>query len=126
MCMYVCISLSTTTTTAESINTRRNIAQNPPDGIEPHRPRNRRCSAANPTQRRLPADFRVFWVNFPAERDEEEGSAGGSLSSSSIGEEKCSDEEALPRRKTKYGSLLHIYTKTRPLINNPPKKRARF
>ncbi|KAL0335173.1 UNVERIFIED_CONTAM: hypothetical protein Sradi_4729200 [Sesamum radiatum] len=73
-----------------------------------------------------PADFRVFWVNFPAERDEEEGSAGESLSSSSIGEEKCSDEEALPRRKTKYGSLLHIYTKTRPLINNPPKKRARF
>ncbi|KAL0384529.1 UNVERIFIED_CONTAM: hypothetical protein Sradi_2847200 [Sesamum radiatum] len=74
-----------------------------------------------------PTDFRVFWVNFSAERDEEEeGSAGEALSSSSIGEEKCSDEEALPRRKTKYGSLLDIYTKTRPLINNRPKKRARF
>ncbi|KAL2254377.1 UNVERIFIED_CONTAM: hypothetical protein Sindi_0232400 [Sesamum indicum] len=76
-----------------------------------------------------PADFRVFWVNFQPERDEEEeeegGSAGEVLSSSSIGEEKCSDEEALPRRKTKYGSLLDIYTKTRPLINNRPKKRAR-
>ncbi|KAK4438252.1 hypothetical protein Salat_0159400 [Sesamum alatum] len=77
------------------------------------------------------ADFRVFWVNFPPpdkdEQVEEEGSAGEALSSfSSIAEDKCSDDEALPRRKAKYGSLVHIYTKTRPLINNRPKKRARF
>ncbi|KAI3445677.1 hypothetical protein Pfo_002342 [Paulownia fortunei] len=78
-------------------------------------------------------DFRVFWVNFPAEKDEEnkqeeeyeEGSVGKALSSTLIDPEKCLDE-VLPRRKTKFGSLVDIYRKTESLIENRAKKRARF
>ncbi|PIN00222.1 hypothetical protein CDL12_27275 [Handroanthus impetiginosus] len=79
-------------------------------------------------------DLPLFWVNFPAEREgktneeeEEGGSASEAQSSSLINEEKKWSEEALPRRKIKYGSLVEIYKKTQPLIsNNRPSKRPRF
>ncbi|PIN13519.1 hypothetical protein CDL12_13857 [Handroanthus impetiginosus] len=79
-------------------------------------------------------DSQLFWVNFPAEKEgktneeeEDGGSASEALSSSLINEEKKWSEEALPRRKIKYGSLVEIYEKTQPLINsNRPKKRPRF
>ncbi|PIN13520.1 hypothetical protein CDL12_13858 [Handroanthus impetiginosus] len=80
-------------------------------------------------------DLQLFWVNFPGtkeekkkeEEEEEEGrSAGEALSSSLIDEENCF-EEALPRRITRYGSLVEIYRKTQPLINNKHhKKKPRF
>ncbi|PIN13515.1 hypothetical protein CDL12_13853 [Handroanthus impetiginosus] len=76
-------------------------------------------------------DLQFVWVNFPSKKGEknkeEEGiSAAESLSSSLIDPLNCSDE-ALPRRNPKYGSLVEIYRKTQPLINNNrSNKRARF
>lgn len=63
-------------------------------------------------------DFGVFWVNFPAEKDErKKDGEEEALSSSLINPENClDDDEPLPRRKPKFGSLLDIYRKTDPLI----------
>lgn len=78
-------------------------------------------------------DSGVVWMNFPVKKDEDDDeeeeeesrSAGESLSSINY-LEKCSDDEPLPRRKPKFGSLLHIYKLTQPLIKHRPKKRPRF
>ncbi|KAL6517678.1 hypothetical protein OROMI_033379 [Orobanche minor] len=58
-------------------------------------------------------DIRVFWVNFPAEKEMEEKSGCEASSSSSIDRRSC---ESLPRRKKRFASLVDIYRKTRPLI----------
>ncbi|KAL3638133.1 hypothetical protein CASFOL_018003 [Castilleja foliolosa] len=76
-------------------------------------------------------DFPAFWVNFPSEKEEtaeEEKSAGESLSSTLIDSENTSpDDDVLPRRNTRFGSLVDIYRKTQPSIKNrAKKKRARF
>ncbi|KAL8536076.1 hypothetical protein ACS0TY_011637 [Phlomoides rotata] len=76
-------------------------------------------------------DSGVVWKNFPvtkdeekndAEEEEESRSAVESLSSNYL--ENCS--EPLPRRNPKFGSLLHIYKITQPLIKNRSRKRPRF
>ncbi|KAL7157237.1 hypothetical protein ABFS83_02G064300 [Erythranthe nasuta] len=76
--------------------------------------------------------------NFAAQKENNirdgEGSAAAAEASPApsaliiIDEEKLSgDEEALPRRKRKYGSLVEIYKRTRPnLNNNKKKKKPRF
>ncbi|KAL8061068.1 hypothetical protein ABFX02_02G064400 [Erythranthe guttata] len=67
--------------------------------------------------------------NFAAEKENnirDDGSAAAAALI--IDEEKFSDEEfeALPRRKRKYGSLVEIYKRTRPNLNNNNKKKPRF
>ncbi|KAL8521028.1 hypothetical protein ACS0TY_011535 [Phlomoides rotata] len=75
-------------------------------------------------------DSGVVSMNFPVTKDEEKNdeedsrSEGESLSSNCL--ETCSEDEALPRRKPKFGSLLHIYKITQPLIKNRSRKRPRF
>ncbi|KAL6494549.1 hypothetical protein OROGR_031349 [Orobanche gracilis] len=68
-------------------------------------------------------DIRVFWVNFPAEKEIEEKSGCEASSSSSIDRRSCTSGEALPRRKKRFASLVDIYRKTRPLVE---KYTARF
>ncbi|KAG8368727.1 hypothetical protein BUALT_Bualt15G0076000 [Buddleja alternifolia] len=82
---------------------------------------------------KLTDDFEVFWVNFEAKKEEEEESSVVGESSSAIlswslinnPEKSCLDDEALPRRKPKFGSLIDIYRKTSPFMNNRPQKRVR-
>ncbi|KAG8368730.1 hypothetical protein BUALT_Bualt15G0076400 [Buddleja alternifolia] len=75
-------------------------------------------------------DFEVFWVNFEAKKNEEEsvGESSSALLSWSLinnPEKSCLDDEALPRRKPKFGSLIDIYRKTPPFINNRAQKKVR-
>ncbi|KAG8368729.1 hypothetical protein BUALT_Bualt15G0076200 [Buddleja alternifolia] len=81
-------------------------------------------------------DFEVFWVNFEAKKEEEEeeessvvGESSSAILSSSLindPEKSCLDDEALPRRKPKFGSIIDIYRKTQPLINNRAQKKVRI
>ncbi|KAL9174633.1 hypothetical protein ABFS82_02G064200 [Erythranthe guttata] len=70
--------------------------------------------------------------NFAAEKENNIRAAAAAEASPAsaliIDEEKFSDEEfeALPRRKRKYGSLVEIYKRTRPNLNNNNKKKPRF
>ncbi|KAG8368726.1 hypothetical protein BUALT_Bualt15G0075900 [Buddleja alternifolia] len=68
-------------------------------------------------------DLQVLWVNFEAEKEEEEEESVGESSSLISTEMKCLDDEALPRRKPKFGSIIHIYRNTQPLINNRAQKK---
>lgn len=88
-------------------------------------------------------NIRVVCVNIPTGKDEatessnckgeEEGSVGEALSSTVIfNSENCEgdeeeEDEPLPRRKPRFGSLIDVYRRTpTPPINNRTKKRARF
>lgn len=73
-------------------------------------------------------DSAIVSMNFPAKIDEdvEEGSRSAGEALSSNFSENCSDNEPLPRRKPKFGSLSHIYKTTQPLMKNRSRKRPRF
>lgn len=78
------------------------------------------------------ADFRVFWVDFPAEKEgkvmeeSREESVGETTSSSGVINPEKFLEEALPRRRKRVLALADIYRKTAPLIENRTLKRSKI